>query len=247
MLIVRRYKRDIIPAFKEAYPLRLRSNDVLRFIAMKDSIVKYHYDDYFNPARDLNKENLTAAANGDIVKTTPNKYHTVRKGETLSSISRKYGVSVNQLKSMNRLHSNSLKIGQKLIVKKGTTIVVKAGPTVQDSTATVPVANPTDSTAISNNPLSQNGVLLYYCLPLDYVSQGVYKTKSENVEYIAQVLSSIIGDNSYIDTTSEVVKDITVECTFAGSSMTMSVYYTVALLSDLLQTRVEIITFAGNK
>ena len=101
--------------------------------------------------------------------------------------------------------------------------------------------------AISNNPLSQNGVLLYYCLPLDYVSQGVYKTKSENVEYIAQVLSSIIGDNSYIDTTSEVVKDITVECTFAGSSMTMSVYYTVALLSDLLQTRVEIITFAGNK
>lgn len=101
--------------------------------------------------------------------------------------------------------------------------------------------------AISNNPLSQNGVLLYYCLPLDYVSTGVYRTKSENVEYIAQVLSSIIGDNSYIDTTSEVVKDITVECTFAGSSMTMSVYYTVALLSDLLQTRVEIITFAGNK
>lgn len=141
------YKRDIIPAFKEAYPLRLRSKDVLRFIALKDSIVKFRHDDYFNPARDLNKENLTAAANGDIVKTTPNKYHTVRKGETLSSISRKYGVSVNQLKSMNRLHSNSLKIGQKLLVKKGTTIVVKAAPTVQDSTATAPVANPTDSTA----------------------------------------------------------------------------------------------------
>ena len=146
------YKRDIIPAYNESYPLRLRSSDVIRFIALKDSIEKYHYNEFFYPTRDLNKENLIAAANGDIVKTTPNKYHTVRKGETLSSISRKYGVSVNQLKSMNRLHSNSLKIGQKLIVKKGTTIVVKAGPAVQDSTATVPVANPTDSTS-SNSTL----------------------------------------------------------------------------------------------
>ena len=141
------YKRDIIPAYNESYPLRLRSNDVIRFIAMKDSIEKYHYNEFFNPAKDLNKENLVESANGDIVKTTPNKYHTVRKGETLSSISRKYGVSVTQLRSMNRLHSNSLKIGQKLLVKKGTTIVVKAGPPIQDSTATASVVNPTDSTA----------------------------------------------------------------------------------------------------
>ena len=93
--------------------------------------------------------------------------------------------------------------------------------------------------------LIQNGVLLYYCLPLDYVSTGVYQTRSENVEYIAQVLSSIIGESNYIDTTTEVVKDITVECTFSGNTLNMSVYYTIALLSDLLQTRVEIITFTG--
>ena len=72
-------------------------------------------------------------------------------------------------------------------------------------------------------------------------------TKSENVEYIAQVLSSIVGESDYIDTTTEVVKDITVECTFSGDRLSMSVYYTVALLSDLLQTRVEIITFDGTK
>ncbi len=132
------YKRDIIPAFNEPYPLRLQSNDILRFIALQDSIEKYHYDEYFNPTRDLNKENLAKAENGDIVKTTPNKYHTVRKGETLSSISRKYGVSVSHLKSMNRLRSNTLRIGQKLIVRKGSTIVVKAAPVVQsDTTATV--------------------------------------------------------------------------------------------------------------
>lgn len=100
---------------------------------------------------------------------------------------------------------------------------------------------------ISNNPLSQNGILLYYCLPLENVSTGVYQTQSENVEYIANVLSSIIGDNNYIDSSTEVVKDITVECKFAGDKLDMTVYYTIALLNDLLQTRVEIITFGGTR
>ena len=141
------YKREIIPAFKEQYPLRLRSNDILRFIALKDTIEKHRYNDFFNPARDLNKENLATNANGDIVKTTPSKYHTVRKGETISSISRKYGVSVSQIKSLNRLHSNSLRVGQKLLIKKGSTVVVKAAPVPMDSTSTV---TSTDSLNISN-------------------------------------------------------------------------------------------------
>lgn len=141
------YKRDIIPAFNEKYPLRLRSNDILRFIAQKDTIQKHRYSDFFSPARDLNKENLTTNANGDIVKTTPSKYHTVRKGETISSISRKYGVSVNQIRSLNRLHSNSLRVGQKLLIKKGSTVVVKAAPVPADSTAMV---TSTDSLSTNN-------------------------------------------------------------------------------------------------
>ena len=144
------YKRDIIPAFNEQYPLRLRSNDILRFIAQKDTIEKHRYNDFFSPARDLNKENLVATANGDIVKTTPSKYHTVRKGETISSISRKYGVSVNQIKSLNRLRSNNLKIGQKLLIKKGSTVVVKAATMPTDSTSTL---TPTDS--LSNNEVRE--------------------------------------------------------------------------------------------
>jgi len=141
------YKRDIIPAFNEKYPLRLRSNDILRFIAQKDTIQKHRYSDFFSPARDLNKENLATNANGDIVKTTPSKYHTVRKGETISSISRKYGVSVNQIRSLNRLHSNSLRVGQKLLIKKGSTVVVKAAPVPADSTAMV---TSTDSLSTNN-------------------------------------------------------------------------------------------------
>ncbi len=43
--------------------------------------------------------------------------HTVRKGETLSSISRKYGCTVAQLKQWNNLKSNSVMVNQKLKIK----------------------------------------------------------------------------------------------------------------------------------
>ena len=42
----------------------------------------------------------------------------VVKGDTLYSISRKYGLTVNQLKSINGLDNNEISIGQKLFVEK---------------------------------------------------------------------------------------------------------------------------------
>ena len=42
----------------------------------------------------------------------------MKKGETLSSISRKYGCTVNDLKKWNNLKSNTVKVGQKLKIKK---------------------------------------------------------------------------------------------------------------------------------
>ncbi|MEW5767523.1 MAG: LysM peptidoglycan-binding domain-containing protein [bacterium] len=51
------------------------------------------------------------------VKTTPEKrYHVVRRGETLWKIAGKYGVSLKTLKGANRLRSNSLRAGQKLVI-----------------------------------------------------------------------------------------------------------------------------------
>lgn len=42
--------------------------------------------------------------------------YTVRKGDTLSGIARRYKMSLTQLKSLNNLKSNALRIGQKLVV-----------------------------------------------------------------------------------------------------------------------------------
>ena len=44
--------------------------------------------------------------------------HTVVRGDSLWSLSRKYGVSISELRTWNELSSNNLSIGQQLVVKK---------------------------------------------------------------------------------------------------------------------------------
>ena len=52
------------------------------------------------------------------VVTGDGKEHVVQKGETLSSISKAYGVSVGDLRKANSLTGNDIKIGQKLVITK---------------------------------------------------------------------------------------------------------------------------------
>lgn len=55
--------------------------------------------------------------------TTTAGYHTVAAGETLYAISRKYNVTVDQLKSWNNLTGNDVKVGQSLAVAAATPTV----------------------------------------------------------------------------------------------------------------------------
>ena len=53
-------------------------------------------------------------------KVTSKRYHTVRKGETLSEISKKYGVTVEELRKLNGLsRGQPVRTGQKLLVSEG--------------------------------------------------------------------------------------------------------------------------------
>lgn len=153
------YKKDIIPAFTQPMPVRLRSNDILMYIAMADSVPNYNYDSYFNPTKNLN----LVAANGTvtedgmmIVQKTPNKYHVVKKGETLGKIASKYHTSVNSIKALNHLHSTSLRVGQKLLVKKGTTVTVpnpNAKKPEQDSTKIITENASKDSVSTNSDTI----------------------------------------------------------------------------------------------
>jgi membrane-bound lytic murein transglycosylase D len=46
------------------------------------------------------------------------KTHTVKRGETLSSIARKYGCTVKEIKKWNNMKSDKVQAGQKLKIKK---------------------------------------------------------------------------------------------------------------------------------
>ena len=70
----------------------------------------------------------------------PSKRHKVKSGETLYSLSKKYNVSVDQLKEWNDLTSNQLALGQELIVGKKATKQPKESKTsIKDLVHTVDV------------------------------------------------------------------------------------------------------------
>lgn len=55
--------------------------------------------------------------NKSISKKNTSNFHVVESGETLYSLSRRYNLSINQLKSNNNLNTNLIKVGQKLRVR----------------------------------------------------------------------------------------------------------------------------------
>ena len=77
------------------------------------------------PARTLRSGDSPAAAdsikltiNGPLATTASDTTHIVQPKETLYSISKKYGVSLEQLKAWNNLDTLSLKTGQQLVIHK---------------------------------------------------------------------------------------------------------------------------------
>lgn len=68
------------------------------------------------PIKPSNSSKPTSSSNEQTIR------HIVKRGQTLYSIAKLHGISVDKLKSMNNLSSNLIKTGQKLIVgKKATT------------------------------------------------------------------------------------------------------------------------------
>lgn len=71
-----------------------------------------------------------------------NQIHTVKKGDTLYALSRRYGVSVQQIQALNGMSDSSLSVGQKLIIKKLSPPPAAATPS---PAATIPQIQPSAS------------------------------------------------------------------------------------------------------
>lgn len=118
---------------RKYYQRRLPSNPAKDYYyIMRDTpnnetvIVEYGFADTISDANliknDWEKlaEAVTKAiveyAGGKYVAPLGSNYYTVKSGDSLWSISRKFGVTVNDLKKVNNLSSNLLSIGQNLII-----------------------------------------------------------------------------------------------------------------------------------
>ena len=112
------------------------------------------------------------------------QYHTVKKGDTLYSLARSNGVTVDQIKELNNLTSNNLQIGQRLKIKETPAPKPKpVTPAQPASTPTPPPAQkpPTPPESSSQPPASGSQTTN---LPDDYYhivqpSEGPYRISQD--------------------------------------------------------------------
>lgn len=102
------YLHDIIPGTSQGMILRLPYNYTVPFVDNEKTIYSYKDSIYFNPI--VYNKYKEAQSDSRII------YHKVRKGQTLASIAKRYGVTTAQLKKWNRLGKNSVKPGETLAI-----------------------------------------------------------------------------------------------------------------------------------
>ncbi len=144
------YRKDLIPGHIKPYPLVLPSLQAYAYVANEDTIVshnasRYATRDVVEPATGTTTQG--SDSRGEYIDETTVKYHKVRKGETLSSIARKYSTTVAALRRDNGLGRKAgVRRGQSLKILSTTRRYVEKAPAdTTAAAATLPA--PADTTA----------------------------------------------------------------------------------------------------
>ena len=126
------YKYEIIPGHERTYILRLPHQYTMTFIEREDTIYKHKANVFFDPAT---IKQIKSAA--DAVKIV----YTVKSGDNLGAIAKKHNVSVAKIKEWNKLKSDNIRIGQKLIIYRGG----KAPASASTSSSSKPASSSTSN------------------------------------------------------------------------------------------------------
>ena len=102
------------------------------------------------------------------------------------------------------------------------------------------------SLRLVSNPMT-SGLLVYGVVPINPVSSTVYVSNENNAALITQLLQQISNQNNIYNSATEQIKNVKMEASFSGNTVNLDMYYEIALLSDLLTTRVSIVRFVGTK
>lgn len=139
------YRRDIVPGdTAHLRPLCLPTQQTYAFIDVKDSIVNYQSEIYGRRTTvEPTNYYASSASSGGWV------YHRIKKGETLSVLANRYGVSVRNLRKWNNLRSNNIVAGRRLKVYR-TAVAQKTAPKKVEKAET-PVVEIKDTTALAQN------------------------------------------------------------------------------------------------
>ena len=146
------FRTDLIPGDIRPYALVLPSLQTFAYIANEDSIANHDAALYA-------RRNIVEPANGSVqgsdnkgryVDELVVKYHKVAKGETLSKIARKYGVTVSSIRKANGMsRKKKVQRGQRLKINTYQRRYIKDEPAV--ATAEVEAAAVADSTAVERS------------------------------------------------------------------------------------------------
>jgi membrane-bound lytic murein transglycosylase D len=143
-----KYKTTLIPFDPENSILCLPATLVGTFIANEQYIYA------------LSKENINIAYRstsnfGSNIVTKLPSYHIVKKGEGILSIAKKYHCSIAEIKSWNKLKSNHISPGKKLIVYTENSLVTSVS---KPKTTYTTVVYDSSSPAIGNLDFSDNNI-----------------------------------------------------------------------------------------
>ncbi len=120
------YHKDIIPGASEDVVLRLPFDYTAAFLDQQDSIARYKADVFFaeKVADGRSASGSSRSASRSTARPSSSSgsgswvYYTVKSGDNLGKIARKYHTTVKQLKSWNNMKSDFLSIGKRLKVGK---------------------------------------------------------------------------------------------------------------------------------
>ena len=113
------FRADVIPGDNHPYTLVLPSQQIYSFIMSQDSIDNYRDDLYAHrsivePGGQVST--IEEYVNGQSASTPQTYTHKVGRGETLSTIAAKYGMTTEELMSLNNMSSERVRRGDNLKV-----------------------------------------------------------------------------------------------------------------------------------
>ena len=188
------YLHDIIPG--RPYVLRLPYNYTSAYVDQEQQIYAYKKDEFFNP---VNKQNLAAISDRNQI------VYTVKSGDNLGAIAKKYGVKVQDVQYWNNLKNNMIHPNQRLVIYTGQ---APARSTTTASSSSTSSANTTSATSANTQKATHT------------VASG------ESLGLIAQKYGTTVANlqswNPNIGKTIHPGQKITVYAPASGSSSTTS-------------------------